>query len=85
LFVFGAIFLALIFRNPGFSSYEVYGTFFNLSGTNGVVLFLSIVIIVTLFIKRPWCKFLCPVPAFEDYLRVIMNWLMPKKIKAKNN
>jgi hypothetical protein len=75
LFVWGAIALALIFRNPGFSSYEVYGTFFNLSGTNGAVLFLSIVLVVALFIKRPWCRFLCPIPAFEDYLRVMMKWV----------
>jgi NosR/NirI family transcriptional regulator, nitrous oxide reductase regulator len=64
-----AVFVALIFRNPGISSYEVYSTLFSLSGTNREVLFLSIVLLVSLFVKRPWCKYLCPVPAFEDYLR----------------
>ena len=64
-----ALFTALIFRNPGISSYEVYSTLFSLSGTNREVLFLAIVLLVSLFVKRPWCKYVCPVPAFEDYLR----------------
>ncbi len=64
-----AVFTALVFRNPGISSYEVYSTLFSLSGTNREVLFLAIVLLFSLFIKRPWCKYLCPVPAFEDYLR----------------
>lgn len=66
-----ALFLALIFRNPGVSSYEVYSTLFSLSGTNRQVLFLAIVLVFALFVTRPWCRFLCPVPAFEDYLRFI--------------
>jgi len=64
-----AVLVALIFRNPGISSYEVYSTLFSLSGTNREVLFLAIVLLVSLFVKRPWCRYLCPVPAFEDYLR----------------
>ncbi|MBT4268730.1 MAG: 4Fe-4S binding protein, partial [Deltaproteobacteria bacterium] len=68
-----AVFVGLIFRNPGISSYEVYSTLFSLSGTNREVLFLSIVLLVSLFVKRPWCKYLCPVPAFEDYLRWMKN------------
>jgi NosR/NirI family nitrous oxide reductase transcriptional regulator len=68
-----ALLTALIFRNPGISSYEVYSTLFSLSGTNREVLFLSIVLLFSLFVKRPWCKYLCPVPAFEDYLRWLKN------------
>ncbi len=68
-----ALFIALIFRNPGISSYEVYSTLFSLSGTNREVLFLTIVLLFSLFVKRPWCKYLCPIPAFEDYLRLLKN------------
>lgn len=39
-----AVCFALIFRNPGISSYEVYGTLFSLSGTNHQVLSLTIVL-----------------------------------------
>ena len=66
-----AVCVALIFRNPGISSYEVYSTIFSLSGTNREVLFLVIVLVFSLFVRRPWCKYLCPVPAFSDYLRFI--------------
>ena len=66
-----ALLIALIFRNPGISSYEVYSTLFSLSGTNREVLFLTLVLLFSLFVKRPWCKYLCPVPAFEDYLRFV--------------
>lgn len=71
--VWSAVFVALIFRNPGISSYEVYSTLFSLTGTNREVLFLAIVLVFSLFVRRPWCKYLCPVPAFEDYLRFIKN------------
>ncbi len=76
-----ALFTALIFRNPGISSYEVYSTLFSLSGTNREVLFVSIVLLVSLFVKRPWCKYLCPVPAFEDYLRWVK--FQAKKLRLK--
>ncbi len=73
LVVWLAVFIGLIFRNPGVSSYEVYSTLFSLSGTNREVLFLAMVLLFSLFVKRPWCKYLCPIPAFEDYLRWIKN------------
>lgn len=74
IFVFAAIAMALIMRNPSVSSYEVYSTFFTLSGTNGAVLFLALVIIAALFIKRPWCNYLCPIPPIEQFARVFINW-----------
>jgi len=67
--VWVAVLLALLLRNPGFSSYEIYSTFFSLSGTNWEAFFLVTFIILALFIKRAWCKILCPIQAFEDYLR----------------
>ena len=66
-----AIMIALVYRNPGLSSYEVYGTLFNLLGTNREVLFLGVVLLFSLFIKRPWCNYLCPIPVIEHYARFI--------------
>jgi len=77
-----AVFVALIFRNPGISSYEVYSTLFSLSGTNREVLFLTIVIVFSLFVKRPWCRYLCPVPAFEEYFRFVKK--RAKDLFARN-
>lgn len=71
------IMLALVYRNPGMSSYEVYGTLFNLLGTNFEIFFLIFVMGFALFVKRPWCNYLCPIPVIEQYARFIY-----KKIKA---
>jgi len=34
---------------------------------------LSFGLIFSLFVTRPWCRYLCPVPAFEDYLGFIRD------------
>lgn len=71
--VWFAVFIALIYRNPGISSYEIYSTLFSLSGTNLEAIFLTIVLAFALFVHRPWCRLLCPVPAFEDFVRFIQR------------
>jgi uncharacterized protein with FMN-binding domain len=73
LVVLLAIMLALIYRNPGMSSYEVYGTLFNLLGTNFELFFLLFVLSFALFIKRPWCNYLCPIPVIEQFARLFYN------------
>lgn len=66
-----AIIIAFIFRNPGISSYEVYGTLFNLTGTTLQFLLLTIVMLVSLFIYRPWCSFLCPFRSIDEFIRAL--------------
>ena len=82
-----AIMLALVYRNPSMSSYEVYGTLFNLLGTNFEVFFLGFVLLSALFIKRPWCNYLCPIPVIERYARFIhqqlVQWFKPRSSKEK--
>lgn len=55
-----AVSMALIFRNPGFSSYEIFGTMFDLSGSSYQFALLAIILLLSLFIHRPWCRYLCP-------------------------
>jgi polyferredoxin len=55
-----AISLALIYRNPGLSSYEVFGTAFALEGSNFQFALLAIILLSSLFLYRPWCRHLCP-------------------------
>ena len=55
-----AVSLALIYRNPGFSSFEIFGTLFDLSGSNFQFALLAIIILASLFIHRPFCRYLCP-------------------------
>jgi len=71
LIALGAILMALIFRNPSVSSYEVFGAFFRLIGTNFLFILLAVVLIVSLFIRRPWCSYLCPLRPVTDFLKLL--------------
>ncbi|MBT4267713.1 MAG: 4Fe-4S binding protein [Deltaproteobacteria bacterium] len=68
---FTAVLAALLFRNPGISSYEVFGTLFDLEGSPFQFGLLGAVLISSFLIKRPWCRFLCPIGAIYDFLRTL--------------
>ena len=71
----GAIVIALFYRNPSISSYEVFGAFFHLIGTNFHFVLLGIVLVVALFLRRPWCSYLCPLRPVTDFIRLVRNWI----------
>ncbi len=58
--IVAAISLALIYRNPSFTSYEIFGTAFRLEGSNLQFALLAIMVFAAMFYSRPWCQFLCP-------------------------
>jgi uncharacterized protein with FMN-binding domain len=60
LLTLAAISLALIYRNPGLSSYEIFGTAFALEGSNFQFALLAIILLSSLFLYGPWCRHLCP-------------------------
>ena len=62
---------ALVFRNPAIITYEVSATFFTIIGQNWQFVLLALVLILSLFIARPWCNCLCPVRAVSDYVRLL--------------
>lgn len=77
-----AIFLALLYRNPGITSYEIFGTLFKLIGSPVQFGLLALVLVVSLFIRRPWCTYLCPLHPVEEFIRMIRKWvkgLWPKR------
>ncbi len=67
---FTAIIVALLYRNPGISSYEVFGTFFDLSGSILSFMILGLVLVAAIFIRRPWCNYLCPIPPIEGFIKM---------------
>ncbi|MCM1564510.1 MAG: FMN-binding protein [Dehalobacter sp.] len=80
-----AIVVALLMRNPGISSYEVFGTLFNLNGSTLSFLVLGIVLLTSLFVHRFWCRTLCPIRPVEGFIRMIRGWLIElwkRKIKT---
>lgn len=71
-----AIVLALLFRNPGLTSYEIFGTLFDLTGSMFQFALLGIIIIASLFIRRPWCTYLCPLRPVTDLYRTFRKWIL---------
>jgi Na+-translocating ferredoxin:NAD+ oxidoreductase RnfG subunit len=73
-----AIVVALIFRSPGLSSYEIFGTLFALIGSSVQFLLLGIILIAALFMRRPWCNYLCPLRPVTDMIRFVRRWVLEK-------
>lgn len=69
-----AILLGVFFRNPGLSSFEIFGTLFGFVGSSIQFVILAMVLIVALFVKRPWCNYLCPIHSVVELIRVFRKW-----------
>jgi len=80
-----AIIIALLYRNPSISCYEVFGAFFRLIGSNFHFVLLGVVLIAALFLKRPWCRYLCPLRPVTDFIRLIRNWMKELCLKLRSN
>jgi hypothetical protein len=78
-----AIVLALVFRNPGISSFEVFGALFEFVGSRLQFLLLAMVLVIALFVRRPWCNLLCPLRPVTDLVRLLRTWLKEPWQKAK--
>jgi hypothetical protein len=72
--VWVAIIIAMLFRNPGLTSYEVFGNLFSLTGSLLQFVVLGIVLVASLFIRRPWCTYLCPLRPVTDLYRTFRKW-----------
>lgn len=70
-----AVVIALLLRNPGLSSYEIFGTLFAFSGSGVQWIILSIILLMSLFVRRPWCNFLCPVDPIVDLINAVRRWI----------
>jgi len=78
-----AIIAALLLRNPGVTSYEVFGTLFKLTGSNLQFAILGIVLVASVFIKRPWCNYLCPLKPVTEHFTNIRALILEKWKKKK--
>ncbi len=79
-----AIVLALLYRNPSVSSYEVFGAFFHLIGSSFNFAVLGVVLIAALFLNRPWCSYLCPLRPVSDFIRLISIWIQELLLKSRS-
>lgn len=72
------IFTALIFRDPGYGNYEVFGTFFSLTGNTLQYALMAVIVLTSLFFARPWCNYLCPLKAVSDFIKTIRKMILTK-------
>lgn len=63
-----AILVGLYFRSPGLASFELFGALFSFIGSNIELLALGLVLLASLFVKRPWCRYLCPITPVVDLI-----------------
>ncbi|SCX95941.1 4Fe-4S binding domain-containing protein [Desulfoluna spongiiphila] len=70
-----AILIAMVYRNPGISSYEIFGTLFDLKGSILQFFLLGLVVLASLFVRRPWCRYLCPIKPIESLIRFLRKWV----------
>jgi Na+-translocating ferredoxin:NAD+ oxidoreductase RnfG subunit len=80
-----AIVAALLLRNPGVTSYEIFGTLFKLTGSNLQFAILGIVLVSSVFIKRPWCTYLCPMGPVTAHFSLIRKLIVNKWKRKKVN
>lgn len=66
-----AVVLALYFRNPVKLNYEIFGVTLSFTGATYLVILACIFLVASLFIKRAWCNYACPVTVVEDLVRIL--------------
>ena len=66
-----AILMALYFRNPVKLNYEIFGVALSLTGATYLFVMTGLFIVASVFIKRPWCTYLCPIIPLEEMLRLL--------------
>lgn len=77
-----AVLLGLYYRTPGAGSYEVFGTLFRWTGTGWQFAVLFFVGVAALFVRRPFCHWLCPVDAMEQGLRPVRRAIVGRRSAA---
>lgn len=65
-----AILLALYFRNPVKLNYEIFGVALSLTGATYLFIMTGLFLLASIFIKRPYCIYLCPITPISDFIRV---------------
>ena len=70
-----AILLALLLRNPAISSYEIFGTLFAFQGASVQWVILVVILLLSMFVRRPWCHYLCPMDPVVDFITAVRRWI----------
>ena len=79
VFALAAVCVALYFRSPSDAEYAPFGIAFSFIGSTLIFALAIIIVVASLFVRRPWCTLLCPAGPVFDYLAFMRRWLLPTK------
>ncbi len=80
-FALAIICFALYFSSPAAASYEPFGKTFNFLGSFTLFILSASIVLSCLFFSRTWCKLLCPMTPFFDFIQFWRKWLFSKNSK----
>lgn len=67
----GILVYALIAKQPGTLGYEIFGAIFRIDFASFLFIIGIISLVLSLFIRRFWCKYLCPVGVIGRFLMMV--------------
>lgn len=81
IFLFALLLLGLSWENPNLANVEVFVLLFSRNITIGSGIFIALILILSIFYNRFWCRFLCPIGALNG----LVASLSLHKIRIKDN
>lgn len=72
--VWSAVILALVLDNVNVSNYEPFSVIFNQTGNTLLVAFLIVLLFLSLFYYRLWCRYFCPVGVVLGIMSFLSIW-----------
>ena len=70
-----SLLIVFVTRNPNLGAYEPFGTIFGFTGSQISWLLLFVVMVASMFSRRFWCNYFCPVGAFLDYTAKLHRYI----------
>lgn len=70
---------AIVANQPGYFGHEIFSAIFNFNFKSILFYFALLNLILALFIKRFWCRFLCPVGVVGRFLQMLRTLFVRKR------
>ncbi|MEE4358916.1 MAG: FMN-binding protein, partial [Desulfococcaceae bacterium] len=83
LLTIGILVYAAIANQPGFLGHEIFGAFFQTNITSWLFGLAVVCLVLSLFIRRFWCRFLCPVGVIAKFLQIVRSIVIKRKPAKK--